>query len=112
MYFLFALKVTTNRAKKRALSTGLPIMVKSCGGLARDISVRLSVSPEIMTIRHEPTADGGKATGTGLFSSYEFRNHRNAIGFKVFAFQDLGTQSEPLVITKTCKPSSADPGGL
>lgn len=71
-------------------------MVKSCGGLARDISVRLSVSPDIML-----TADGGKATGTGLFSSYEFRNHRNAIGFTVLVFQDLGTQSEPLVITKT-----------
>lgn len=95
VYFLFASKVTTNRAKKRARSTGLPIMVKSCGGLARDISVRLSVSPDIMAIRHEPTADGGKAT------SYELRNHRNAIGFTVFVFQDLGTQSEPLVITKT-----------
>lgn len=97
VYFLFASKVTTNRAKKRARSTGLPIMVKSCGGLARDISVRLSVS----TIRHELTADGGKATGMGLFSSYEFRNRRNAIGFTVFVFQDLGTQSESLVITKT-----------
>lgn len=85
-------------------------MVKSCGGFARDISVRLSVSPDIMAIRHEPTAEGGKATGTGLFSSYEFRNHRNAIGFTVFVFQDLGTQSELLVIPKTCKPSSADPG--
>lgn len=85
-------------------------MVKSCGGLARDISVRLSVSPDIIPIRHEPTADGGKATGMGLLSSYEFRNHRNAIGFTVFVFQDLGTQSELLVITKTCKPSSADPG--
>lgn len=85
-------------------------MVKSCGGLARDISDRLSVSADMMAIRHEPTADGGKATGTGLFSSYEFRNHRNAICVTVFVFQDLGTQSEPLVITKTCKPSSADPG--
>lgn len=63
-----------------------------------------------MAIRHEPTADGGKDTGTGLFSSYEFRNHRNAIGFTVFVFQDLGIQSELLVIAKTCKPSSADPG--
>lgn len=101
MYFLFASKVTTNRAKERARSTCLPIMVKSCGGLARDISVRLSVSPYIMAIRHELTADGGKATGSGLFSSYEFRNHRNANGFTEFVFQDSGTQSEPLVITKT-----------